>query len=422
MPVQGLKQAHGIRHIDLTNVQLASSETARRINRDIILEHIRVNQPISRAELSRRSGLQRSTVSQIIEQLIREKWVREGTQASSIRGRRPTLIELNGDLIVIAADIHPRQATVAAIDLSGRLHARSIAPLTTDPVASTRLITDCMLRVLQLLPGKSIEGIGISLPGRVDPGTQRLIFAPNLHWPEFDLKGAIESKMNLPVTMENAATACLLAELMFGRFDGIRDAVMVTVSEGIGAGLFANGRLVSGMHGMAGEFGHVSLDPSGPTCACGRKGCWETFASCSAAVHYYKKIHPQGTINSVNELLGLAEDGDESAAKAVEMQAHFIGRGLQPIITGLAPSVIFVAGDVTSAWHRYGPVIEKEVAEMTLVGKPPRILPTHDGDIARLRGAAALVFQRRELLEEVKATDDGPYRRPDDGISAVLTT
>lgn len=412
MHVQGRKQARGIRHIDLTNVQLASSETARRINRDIVLEHIRVNQPISRAELSRRSGLQRSTVSQIIEQLIREKWVREGTQASSARGRRPTLIELNGDQIVVAVDIHPRQATIAAVDLSGRLLARSLAPLTIDPAASTRLIIGCMMRVIQLLPGKSIEGIGVSLPGRVDPGSERMIFAPNLRWPDFDLKGAIESKMNLPVTMENAATACLLAELMFGRFDGIRDAVMVTVSEGIGAGLFANGRLVSGMHGMAGEFGHISLDPSGPACACGRKGCWETFASCSAAVHYYEKLRPQATTGSFNELLGMAEDGDELAAKAIEMQAHFIGRGLQPIIAGLAPSVILVAGDITSAWHRYGPVIEKEVAEMTLVGKPPRILPTHDGDIARLRGAAALVFQRRAAWEEIVTPQDGSPRPP----------
>jgi DNA-binding MarR family transcriptional regulator len=96
-----------MRHIDLTEVELASSETARQINRDIVLQLIRTNQPISRADLSRHSGLQRSTVSQIVEQLIREKWVREGTVASPPRGRRPTLLELNEDLVVIAVDIHP---------------------------------------------------------------------------------------------------------------------------------------------------------------------------------------------------------------------------------------------------------------------------------------------------------------------------
>ena len=400
MPVQMRKQSRGIRHVDLLNAQLASSETARRINRDILLEHIRVNQPISRAELARRSGLQRSTVSQIIEQLIRENWVREGTQGSPARGRRPTLIGLNENLVVIAVDIHPRQATVAAVDLSGRLLSRSLAPLTSDPNASTQLIIDCMLRIEKELPGKSIEGIGVSLPGRVDPATQRLIFAPNLRWPDFDLKGTIEQAMGLPVTMENAATACLLAELTFRRIDGIRDAVLVTVSEGVGTGLFANGRLVSGLHGMAGEFGHAVLDPSGPVCGCGRQGCWETFASCRAALRYFKELRPDGRAASFNELLGMAEDGDESAAQALAKQAHCIGRGLQPIIAGLSPSVIFVAGDITSAWHRFGPVIEKVTADLTLVGDPPRISPTHDGDVARLRGAAALVFQRRVLREE----------------------
>jgi predicted NBD/HSP70 family sugar kinase len=416
------RQAQEIRHIDLTRAELASSETARRINRDIILEHIRLNQPISRAELSRRSGLQRSTVSQIIEQLIRENWVREGTQASSARGRKPTLIVLNGDLIVIAVDIHPKQATVAAVDLSGRLLARSLAPLNSDPVASTRLITECMLRIQQALPGKSIEGIGVALPGRVDPVTQRLIFAPNLRWPDFDLKGAIEKKLGLPVTMENAATACLLAELTFGRIDGVRDAVLVTVSEGVGTGLFANGRLIVGLHGMAGEFGHVSLDPAGTACACGRKGCWETYASCRAALRFYKELHPQGKAINFNELLGLAEEGDEFATKALDKQAHYIGRGLQPIIAGLSPSVILIAGDITSAWHRFGPGIEKEASELALVGKPPRILPTHDGDVARLRGAAALVFQQRTLRDRTVApgAHKQRFRRQQD-LPAALT-
>jgi len=388
-----------MRLIDLTDVQLASSETARRINRDIVLELIRANQPISRADLSRRSGLQRSTVSQIVEQLIREKWVCEGAVASPPRGRRPTLLELNDDLVVIAVDIHPKQATVAAVDLKGRLLSRSQVPLTFNPANSTRLIMDCILRMRQALPSKSIEGIGISLPGRVDPATQRLIFAPNLHWPDFDLKGVIEKTMGLPVKMENAATACLLAELTFRRIDGVRDVVLVTVSEGVGTGVFANGQLISGNRGMAGEFGHVPLDPAGPLCSCGRKGCWETFASCRAALRYYKELQPQSRAITFHELLNMAEEGDQSAAQALAKQALYIGRGLRLIITGLAPSLILIAGDITSAWHRFGPAIEKEAAELTLGGALPRILPTHEGEIARLRGAAALVFQRGAVRE-----------------------
>lgn len=301
--------------------------------------------------------------------------------------------------MVIAVDLHPKQATVAMVDLNGRLLSRSLAPLTSNPTASARLITDCMQRMRHDFAGKSIEGIGISLPGRFDPGSQRLIFAPNLHWPDFDLKGRIEKETGLPVSMENAATACLLAELLFGRLNGIRDAVLVTVSEGIGTGVFANGQVITGDHGMAGEFGHISLDPSGMVCACGRKGCWETFASCHAALRYYKELQPKTQTITFHELLNKAEEGDQSAVTALAKQARQIGRGLGPIIAGLSPSVILIAGDITSAWHRFGPVIEKEAAELSLAGAPPKILPTHDGDIARLRGAAALVFQRRFVRE-----------------------
>jgi predicted NBD/HSP70 family sugar kinase len=408
---QSRQHARGIRHIDLANVQLASSETARSINRDIVLELIRVNQPISRADLSRGSGLQRSTVSQIVEQLIEEKWVCEGATASPPRGRRPTLLGLNGDLVVIAVDIHPKQATVAMVDLNGRLLSRSQVPLTSDPAASTAVIMESMQRMQAALPRKTMEGIGISLPGRVDPGTQRLTFAPNLHWPDFDMKKVIEARMGLPVKMENAATACLLAELTFGRMDGIRDAVLVTISEGVGTGVFANGQLISGHHGMAGEFGHVPLDPSGPRCACGAKGCWETLASCRAALRYYRELQPKARTVTFHDLLHMAEEGNSHAAEALAKQALHIGRGLRLVIAGLSPAVILIAGDITSAWHRFGPIIEREAAEATLAATPPRIRPTHEGEIARLRGAAALVFQRRSRREPDSDTDSHQLQR-----------
>jgi predicted NBD/HSP70 family sugar kinase len=199
--------------------------------------------------------------------------------------------------------------------------------------------------------------------------------------------------------MENAATACLLAELHFGRLNGIRDAVLVAVSEGVGTGVFANGQVITGNHGMAGEFGHISLDPSGISCACGRRGCWETVSSCDAALRYYQELQPLADPIAFHELLNKAEEGDQAAVEALAKQARHLGRGLGPIIAGLSPRVILIAGDITSAWHRFGPIIEKEAAELTLAGTPPRILPTHDGDLARLRGAAALVFQRRFFRE-----------------------
>ncbi len=393
--MQKRQRAREIRRLDLSEVELASSGTARKINRDIILELVRSKQPISRADLARQSGLQRSTVSQIIEQLLAETWVSEGRTAASSRGRRPTMIRLNESLVALALDIHPRQVTVAVVDLNGRLVWRSMMPLTSDPEASTQSILEGLAKVKAQFARMSIEGIGISVPGRVDPQTDRLLFTPNLRWQEFDLKGAIEARMKLPVHIANAAIACLLAELTFNHTDGNRDAVLVTTSEGIGAGIFANGSVVTGHDGMAGEFGHISIDPDGPECACGRRGCWEMFASCRAALRYFHELQPQHRLVSFGELLSLAEEGDPHAAAALEKQARQIGNGLRLVIAALSPNIIYIAGDVTSAWHRYGPILEKSVKELTLAGTPPRVVPSRDGDLARLRGAAALVFQGR---------------------------
>jgi predicted NBD/HSP70 family sugar kinase len=385
---------NGVRRIDLAEMQLASSETARIINRDIVLELIRAGQPISRADLARRSGLGRSTISQIVEQLIGENWVREGAMGSLPRGRRPTMVGLNENLVAIAVDIHPRQASVALVDLSGRLLSHWPVPLTSDPAASTRLIIDWMQRIRSATPHKSMEGIGISVPGRVNPTTQQLIFAPNLKWPNFDIKKMVETEMGLPVMLENDATACLWAELTFARMDGVRDAVLVAVAEGVGACVLANGQLLSGYNGMAGEFGHILVDPSGPRCGCGKNGCWEVFSSCQAALRYYRELMPEGPVITFQELLNRADEGDSEAAQALTTQATWIGRGLRMIIASVSPSTILIAGELTAAWHRFGPVIEKETADLTLAGSPPLIRPTHEGEIARLRGAAALVFQR----------------------------
>ncbi|HEX3437464.1 MAG TPA: ROK family transcriptional regulator [Pseudacidobacterium sp.] len=386
-----------MRRIDLTAVELASSETARSINRDIVLQHIRSRQPISRADLARFSGLQRSTVSQIIEQLIDERWVREGAVAQLPRGRHPVMLVLNDDLVVLAADIHPRRVTVAMVDLTGRLLSRSTLPLSSDPAKAVASIADCMKRIQSNHPKKSAEGIGISVPGRVDPESQCLIFAPNLNWPQFDIKHAIERQLHLPVEMENAATACLMSELWFGRMDGIRDAVLITVSEGIGAGILANGHLISGQHGMAGEFGHIPLDPSGPRCACMQHGCWEMYASCHAALRYYDESTAKTNRLTFHELLNLAEEGNTHAIQALTTQAKYLGKGLRMVTAALSPEVVLVAGDVTSAWSHFAPTIEKEMKSSTLAGNPPRLLPTHEGEVARLRGAAALLLQRHSI-------------------------
>jgi predicted NBD/HSP70 family sugar kinase len=388
------RQARGIQRVDLTYSLLASSGVARDINRGVVLELIRKRQPVSRADLSRLSGLQPSTISSIVEQLLQEKWITEGAAVRRPRGRRPTLYSLNSGMAIIVSDVLPSGTIVAAVDLNGRFLSRETLPLVRDPKRGTQALIAVMRRMMQSLPEYSFEGIGISLPGRVDPATQRFIFAPNLPWHGFDLKREIEQSISLQVEMDNDANACMLSELWFGRMDGIRDAVLVTISEGIGTAILANGQLVTGRSGLAGEFGHVPIDPNGPKCGCGRKGCWEMFASSRAAVDYYLTLEPKSLRPTIMELLQLAEEGNPSALKALMYQAEQLGRGLRNIVTTLSPEVILLNGALTASWQRFGPVVVREMAIDLLAGSPPRIQVAGDAELARLRGAAALVLQR----------------------------
>ena len=400
---QKKREERGIRRVDLAYVQLASSEIARDINRDVVLELIRARQPISRADLARLSGLQRSTVSLIVEELLEEAWIKEGAIARRPRGRRPTLLNLNDDLAMVVCDIRPMQAVVAVVDLNGRFLARESLPVLSDPAKAVAQIVERMKRLKQKYAQKSFEGIGVSLPGRVDPENQALIFAPNLKWPKFDIKKAIERGTGLKVEMDNAANACLLSELWFGRMDGVRNAVVVTISEGIGTGILANGQLVVGHGGMAGEFGHIPMDPAGPKCACGAAGCWETLASSTAALRYYSELSNDTHNLTMHDLIKRAEEGDPHANEAIRKQAHMIGRGLRAVLAAFSPEVIMVTGDVTSTWSRVAPVVQEELASLVLAGSVPRLVPVEESEVARLRGAAALVLQRHTGQQPVKS-------------------
>ena len=377
------------------HAQVASTEVVRDINRRIILNLIRTRHPISRADLARISGLQRSTVSSIVEQLIEERWVLYGATGRLPRGRRPTFLRLNDERVIVGVDIRPTQTTVALADANGKFTSQEMAPTPADPEVAVKQLIESIERIMNSCQGKKIEGIGISLPGRFSPESDRLVFAPNLRWGDFDIHTPIVKATGLEVAMENAANACVLAAVWFDHLEECSNLVVVTVSEGIGTGLLVNGRLVHGMNAMAGEFGHVPLDPEGPVCGCGSRGCWEVFASNRAGLRYYNESAGETEGLSFTDLLCRADHGDVRAAQAVEKMANYLGRGMRMVVAGLAPERIIVVGDLTRSWHRFGPVIEAQVQHQVLPGgRPPRLVPAHEDGRARLRGTVALVLQK----------------------------
>ncbi len=396
-----------MRKIDLTNFQVARSETARDINRRIVLNLIRGHQPISRADLARHSGLQRSTVSVIAEQLIEERWVREGANGDTLRGRRPRFLHLNkGRVGIIGINIRPATTTVALADLDANFVAQESLPTASDPKQFIDELGPRLRNLIKMRPEITCEGIGVSLPGRVDLASQRLVFAPNLGWSDFDLKAALEGATGLPVELENAANSCALAEFWFGsQASGVSNLVAITVSEGIGVGLILNHQLVQGSTGMAGEFGHTAIVPDGLKCRCGNRGCWELYASNSAAVRYYSQstspvrtgkngVRRAGMVPTFDDLLRLTEQGDPKAEGAIREMADYLGRGIAVLVTGLAPDVIVVIGEITRAWDRIGSVIAEAVNRHSFTRAGTRVVPADPSSQPRLRGTIALVLQK----------------------------
>jgi predicted NBD/HSP70 family sugar kinase len=373
----------------------ASNRIARQINRNLIFNQIRTKQPISRADLARTSGLQRSTVSLIVEELLGEHWIVEGPVGDIPRGRKPTFLNLNGKRGVLALDIHPAQTTLAVTDLGGKIISLDSIELPSNPQKVIGVILGAIRKMLQAHRDHSFEGIGINLPGRFDPNVERSIFAPNVDWPIGRIKSRVEKATGLPVVVDNVANACALSEVWFGYSDGSRDLVAVNVSEGIGTGIFANGRLLRGEAGVAGEFGHVQLDPAGLRCACGGKGCWETVASNRAGMRYYAEIAGK-PVPSFDALLQLALAGDPAGKKAIDKMCEALGRGIHMIALALAPSEIVVVGDITTIWHLAGPMIETEMCRYPLV-RTPKLRPAREGSKARLRSAVALIMNASEL-------------------------
>jgi predicted NBD/HSP70 family sugar kinase len=183
----------------------------------------------------------------------------------------------------------------------------------------------------------------------------------------------------------------------------VRNLLAVTVSEGIGTGLILNHQLVKGSTGMAGEFGHTTIVPDGLQCRCGNRGCWEVYASNSAAARYYVESAVRTGRNraplarqvpTFDDLLRLTQQGDSKATAALSQMADYLGRGIAVLVTGLAPDVIVVIGEITRAWDRVGPIIADAVKRHSFTRAGTKIVPTDPSSQPRLRGTIALVLQK----------------------------
>ena len=402
-----------MRKINTRNFRLATRSTPRDVNRRIVLNLIREYQPISRAELARRMSVRRGTLTPLVRELVDSGVVFEKGTAATARGRRPTMlcVRTRGRLVV-AVDVRSGRSSIALSDVGGRMLAREAFDTPASPHQLAELLASQVTRLLRLHAPNGAEGcqgIGIVLPGMVDRKTGRLIYAPRLGWRDVDLRAAVTARLGLKVYIESAPIACALARLWLEpeATRSVNSFAYVSVSEGIGVGLVVNGEMLRGETHTAGEFGHVSLDTSGPECVCGRRGCWESLACNAATVERYAdalagtskgadgkpRRARKATFPGIEEVVRRARGGEAAAIQALVETGEHIGRGLSLIVSAFNPGRIYVGGEITEAWDIVEAPMRAALIGGTIPGSAGSTHVVPDSSLAeyRLLGAVALV-------------------------------
>ena len=386
-----------MRRIDLKKANVARSNTIRDINRQIVLNYVRERGPISRAEIAHETALQRSTVSLIVEELRVDGLIEE-VSGESTGGRPPILLSLRtADAVAIGVDLGTKRTIVATSDLAGRVMEQETFETSSDSKQTTKQIVDLARNLIKRNNG-TIEGIGISLPGVVDPQGKEL-FIPTFKWRNVPLSIDISAATDLPVTMDNDANAAAQAELWFGRPEirEVRDFILVLVEDGVGTGIVFDGQVYRGENGAAGEFGHMTIGQGAPVaCASGSRECWEAFASERSALARYKNLshgHNGAGSTTFGELVDLALTHDGAARTALKETAKYLGIGIANLIRGLAPEAVIVGGPIVRAWPVISDDIRNTVEGTVCRGLPStRIIASTLGSEPTLMGAISLVL------------------------------
>jgi len=411
-------------------MRIGHRELIRDMNRSLVLNLVREQGSLSRAQLSRLSGLSPSTITAITADLLSEGFLLGEVAASDsvaesvALGRPATPLRVNPKAgYVVGVKVNADDVAATLIDLQAeplcyltmpRGHAsdgESVAGLFADAVDS--------LCDKAGIGRESILGVGIGTPGLVDPATRRVSLSPLLEWSDLDLVEIVSARLGLPVHLDNDVNTLAIAEHLFGAGRGLRHLMVVTIGRGIGMGIVVNGSVYRGSSGGAGELGHSMTVPDGPLCWCGRRGCLEAVASELALTRDVgaalgRDVLPQ-------ELPTLAAS-DVRVARMLAEAGRLVGMAIVNAATVLDPERVIVSGEGVRLGPSYLEPLRQAVIERTPWKEASaevgfgRWVPVVEawGDDAWARGAATLVlrelFQPAHLRDEVSAPSAVPDR------------
>jgi N-acetylglucosamine repressor len=317
----------------------------RQLNKRQVLAAIQMHGPLSRAEITRHTGISGPTVTRVVSALLDENLLEEGAFRQAALGRPSKVLRLAGTSVsVLGAVVAPHRCEVVSSGLDGQIHPEYVRRFDT-PATYAGLIDaiaerlDAVARELKT----TVLGLGVSIPGLLHGDDKRTVLSPNLHQTDGQQLGKdLEERTELDTAIVQESDALCLAEKMYGAAKDVDDFAMLDLSDGLGLGVVHKGQILEGHSGLAGELGHITVQLDGRPCGCGNRGCLETVATDSALVQGLSRRLKRNM--TMEEVIAGVRGGSISIGPEFEEVLQYLAVGLAAVINIFNPRKLFLYG------------------------------------------------------------------------------
>lgn len=389
-------------------------KTIAQLNKKNVLEVVRNRGPINKSRIAQITELSIPTVMKITDEFIHNGLIQNVGKGKSCGGKPPEMLELIPNAYYMAGVDIGRSKTISIImNLEGEiLNRKSMKTGATNPEDQLiDRVVDLIFKTISEIeiPFEKMLGIGIVTPGLISKESGEIIFSPDFHWVNVDLKRRIERRLQMPVQIESSNRALAIGEGWFGAAKQISNYICFNLGHGIGSAIVEDGKPYCGNSGSSGEIGHMTLERDGPLCDCGNRGCLEALASGNAIAEKAKaevkkgrllllleKENINGDIEKIEakDVFDAAKAGDETAEKIIDRAAEYIGIGVANYINLLDPEMIVFAGGMINAGKFFQDKLEDSIRKrrMKFAGRKVKFEVSRLGVDAAAIGACTLIL------------------------------
>lgn len=392
-------------------------QALRERHRTEVIRALRAHSGATQASLATRLGVSKATVSRVLSDLRLDGMIEHAGNGSIPRGRKPALVRLKPEArLAVGVEFEDARCVAGVTDLDARLLRRVVTtPRYDTPQELLSAVVEAFVQAVEGLDRDRICALGVGVPGFVEPAVGVLRAAPALsnRLRDVPLGDWLAARLGLPVVVANRGVAATVGEHLYGAGRGSGNLVYVRIGVGIAGGIILGGQLQVGASGAAGGLGHVIVEPGGPLCACGSRGCLQALAAAPAIVQRARARLKSGAVSRMAALvdgmvdlvdadtvLAAAAEGDPVAQEVLDEAGTYLGRALAAVVNLLNPDTIVLGGPVGErAAPLFIAAVERELRACTLSlpAAAVRIVPGTLGEDAGAIGAAALALEQAWL-------------------------